>query len=186
MKRFVIMTVGKTHSGKSTFAKKLEKELANSVVIDQDNHAAFLHTYYPTLFNQAGPNKIKFMLTQTMVDYVVQETNYHIILCNSNYNRLGRDKLLAYYKQNDFATILVFFDIPEEVLYERVRGSSRSTNVLRVAKSFTEVLERQYADMEKEEVCNPIDEEADYFFTIQKEEDVKRVVDEIVARLSFE
>ena len=27
MKRFVIMTVGKTHSGKTTFAKELENEL---------------------------------------------------------------------------------------------------------------------------------------------------------------
>lgn len=29
MKRLVIMTVGKTHSGKTTFAKALEKELLN-------------------------------------------------------------------------------------------------------------------------------------------------------------
>lgn len=27
MKRFVIITVGKTHSGKTTFARALEKEL---------------------------------------------------------------------------------------------------------------------------------------------------------------
>ncbi len=29
MKRLAIMTVGKTHSGKTTFAKALEKELSN-------------------------------------------------------------------------------------------------------------------------------------------------------------
>ena len=45
MNRFVIMTVGKTHSGKTTFAKALEEEMTNSVVIDQDNHAEFLHTF---------------------------------------------------------------------------------------------------------------------------------------------
>ena len=48
MNRLVIMTVGKTHNGKTTFAKALEKEMPNSVVIDQDNHAEFLHTYYET------------------------------------------------------------------------------------------------------------------------------------------
>ena len=49
MQRLIIMTVGLTHSGKTTFAKTLEKELPNSVVIDQDNHAEFLHTYYQPL-----------------------------------------------------------------------------------------------------------------------------------------
>ena len=34
MKRLVIMTKGKTHSGKTTFGKQLEKELPNSIVID--------------------------------------------------------------------------------------------------------------------------------------------------------
>lgn len=41
MKRLVIITVGKTHSGKTTFARMLEKRLTNSIVMDQDNHAAF-------------------------------------------------------------------------------------------------------------------------------------------------
>ena len=54
MNRFVIMTVGKTHSGKTTFAKALEKELVNSVVVDQDNHAEFLHTHYKKLLPQQG------------------------------------------------------------------------------------------------------------------------------------
>ena len=54
MKRFVIITVGKTHSGKTTFAKALEKELKNSVMIDQDNHALFINTYYKNLIPSRG------------------------------------------------------------------------------------------------------------------------------------
>jgi Tfp pilus assembly ATPase PilU len=46
MKRLVIITVGKTHSGKTTFARALEKELNNSFVMDQDNHAEFINTYH--------------------------------------------------------------------------------------------------------------------------------------------
>ena len=183
MNRFVIMTVGKTHSGKTTFAQKLEKDLENSVVIDQDNHAQFLKDYYPTLFHGTGPNKIKYTLTQTMVDYVVHETNNDIILCNSNYNKLGRNKLLHYYKKNDFKTILVFFDIPEEVLYARVKNSNRKTDILRTASSFLEVLDRQQSEMKKEEICAPTEEEADYFFTIQDEKDVDKVVKDLVVIL---
>lgn len=44
MKRLVVITVGKTHSGKSTFAQALEQQLHESLVIDQDNHAEFLGT----------------------------------------------------------------------------------------------------------------------------------------------
>ncbi len=59
MNRFVIITVGKTHSGKTTFAKKLEKQLCNSIVIDQDNHAEFINTFYKKLLPKHGPNTIK-------------------------------------------------------------------------------------------------------------------------------
>jgi deoxyadenosine/deoxycytidine kinase len=40
------MTVGKTYSGKTTFARALEQELNNSFVMDQDNHAEFINTFY--------------------------------------------------------------------------------------------------------------------------------------------
>lgn len=46
MKRLAILTIGKTHSGKSTFAKILNSNLLNSLVIDQDHHAEFLNNYY--------------------------------------------------------------------------------------------------------------------------------------------
>jgi deoxyadenosine/deoxycytidine kinase len=49
MKRIAVITVGMTHSGKSTFARNLEKELDNSFVLDQDNHAEFINTYYQKL-----------------------------------------------------------------------------------------------------------------------------------------
>lgn len=39
MNRLMIMTVGKTHSGKTTFAKEVESVLQQAVVVDQDNHA---------------------------------------------------------------------------------------------------------------------------------------------------
>lgn len=94
MKRLAIITVGKTHSGKTTFAKALEKELANSVIIDQDNHAEFLHTYYQSLLPEHGSNTIKYAITQTIVNYAVHETKCHVILCNSNRNRNDRKKLI--------------------------------------------------------------------------------------------
>lgn len=84
MKRLVIITVDKTHSGKTTFAKALEQQVNNSLVIDQDNHAEFINTNYKTLLPKQGPNTIKYAITQTIVDHAVNQTDFHLILCNSN------------------------------------------------------------------------------------------------------
>ncbi|GIN87392.1 hypothetical protein J6TS2_37780 [Heyndrickxia sporothermodurans] len=54
MKRVVIISVGKTHSGKSTFAKTLEKQLDNSIAIYQDNHVEFINNYYKKLLPKQG------------------------------------------------------------------------------------------------------------------------------------
>ena len=39
MKRMVLFTIGPTHSGKSSFARTLEQELEQVVVLDQDLQA---------------------------------------------------------------------------------------------------------------------------------------------------
>ena len=178
-KRMVIMTVGKTHSGKTTFAKMMEESLLNSIVIDQDNHAAFLNTYYKNLLPKTANNKLKYGLTQMIVDYAVKETDSHLILCNSNRDIHGRKKFLTYYKSLGFSTIIVYFNIPEVVLLKRVKSSKRSTSILRTASSFEEVLDRQ----NEEEVTEPSDEEGDYLFVVKNTEDVETVIQEI-ARLA--
>ncbi|MFX3673508.1 MAG: ATP-binding protein [Paenisporosarcina sp.] len=180
MNRLLIMTVGKTHSGKTTFAKALEKEIPNSVVIDQDNHAEFLQTNYQTLLPTQGHNTIKYAMTETIVNYAVNETNCHIILCNSNRNRKGRLKLLELFQSKGFTTILVNFDIPEHVLNERVAKSERSTMILRTASTFKEVLTRQQDETNTGDVIAPIEGEADLLFVIKNGEEVQTVIRKIV------
>lgn len=176
MNRLAIMTVGKTHSGKTTFAKLLEKKLPNSIVVDQDNHAEILHTYYPALIPKQGPNTIKFALTRTVVDYAVNETNCHIILCNSNRSPEGRLKLLKYYQDKSFTTILVHFDVPDRVLEERIKLSHRNNAILRTVSSFKEVLAQQKND----DLIGPMENEADHFLIIKDADDMKRVISGII------
>lgn len=122
MKRLVIMTVGKTHSGKTTFAHALEKQLSNSFVIDQDNHAQFLNTYYKKLQRDEGPNILKHALSKLMVDYAKEHTDFHFIICNSNRSLKGRMYLLEdLFPAEDFVRILVHFDISHDVLHSRVK-----------------------------------------------------------------
>lgn len=180
MKRLAIITVGKTHSGKTTFAEALEKELANSVVIDQDNHAEFLHTYYQSLLPKQGSNTIKYAITQTIVNHAVHETNCHLILCNSNRNRRGRLRLIEYYQKQGFTCILVNFELPDHILKERIAESLRSTKILRVASTFDEVLTRQQEETNTGDIIEPTEQEADHLFVINNSDRLPSVIREIV------
>lgn len=180
MKRLVIVTVGKTHSGKTTFAQELEVHLNNSIVIDQDNHAEFINTYYKSLRPQEGPNTIKYSITNTIVDYAVQKTDFHLILCNSNLNSKGRTDLLTYFHNKGFESIIVYFDIPDSILQERVANSQRSKSIFRTASSFNEVLNRQITESSKGEVPVPKEGEANYLFVIKDSQEVQSVIHRIV------
>ncbi|MGE7888061.1 ATP-binding protein [Bacillus cereus] len=182
MKRLVIITVGKTHSGKTTFAKALEKELPYSFVMDQDNQAEFINTHYEKLQPTEGPNTLKHGLSKFIVDYAKEYTNLHLIICNSNLSKNGRFYLLnEVFPQNEYVRILVHFDIPDFVLYERVALSKRSTNIFRGNYcSFKEVLHRQQAESLHENVIDPVEDEADYLFVIRNSKDVNSTLLEIV------
>ncbi|KAB2460283.1 ATP-binding protein [Bacillus sp. CH126_4D] len=179
MKRFVIITVGKTHSGKTTFAKELEKELPHSFVMDQDNQAEFINTHYEKLQPDEGANTFKHGLSKFIVDYAKEHTSLHLIISNSNRSKNGRLYLLnELFPQNEYVRILVHFDIPDDVLYERV---ARSTNIFRGGySSFKEVLDRQQSESLQEDVVDPIENEADYLFVIRNSKDVNSTIEEIV------
>ncbi|MDF9557341.1 AAA family ATPase [Bacillus tropicus] len=182
MKRLVIITVGKTHSGKTTFAKALEKELPHSFVMDQDNQAEFINTHYEKLQPAEGPNTFKHGLSKFIVDYAKEHTSLHLIISNSNRSRNSRMYLLnELFQKEEYVRILVHFDIRDDVLYERVSRSTRSTNIFRGGYSnFKEVLDRQQDELLHEDVVDPIENEADYLFVIRNSKDVNSTIEEIV------
>ncbi|MDT9024773.1 ATP-binding protein [Rossellomorea yichunensis] len=180
MTRLVIMTVGKTHSGKSTFARSLEEQLLNSIVIDQDAHAEFINTFYRSLLPMEGPNTLKYAVSQTIVDYAMNETSFHLILCNSNLSRSGRLKLLEHFKGKGFTTILIHLDIPDRILQARVVNSERSTAIFRNAATFEEVLSRQQTDAYFKDVAAPVKGEADHLYIIRHSDEVQNVIGKII------
>ena len=179
MKRLVVITVGKTHSGKTTFAKALERRLNHSVVIDQDNHAEFINAHYKALLPKQGANTIKYAITQTIVDYAISQTDFHLILCNANRSRKSRTALLSEFHNRGFTSVLVHFSIPDEVLRARVAGGRRSTAVFRTASSFKEVLARQQAEADEGDMATPTEGEADYYFNIKSSSETQSVIEEI-------
>ncbi|MGD6965738.1 ATP-binding protein [Rossellomorea vietnamensis] len=186
MKRYVILTVGKTHSGKSTFARLLEERHTDTLVIDQDNHAEFINTHYKRLLPEEGPNTLKTAITQSIVDYAVKNTDSHLILCNSNLNRNSRSRVLEYYHREGFHSILVYFNLSDELLQQRIACSARSTKIFRSASTFSEVFNRQNQDSDRQNSLLPSKGEADCLFVIEKPEDVPIVIDKIIEMLKYQ
>lgn len=136
--------------------------------MDQDNHAEFINTYYKKLQPQQGPNTLKHAMSELIVNYAIEQTTFHLIICNSNRSRKGRLYLLEeFFDKNEFIHILVHFNIPDYILHDRVIHSQRSTNIFRIASNFEEVLARQQADSLKEDVTDAVEEEADHLFVIK-------------------
>ncbi|MBT2640480.1 AAA family ATPase [Bacillus sp. ISL-39] len=182
MKRLMIITVGKTHSGKTTFARALEKELSNSTVMDQDTHAEFINTYYKKLQPKDGPNTFKHAISRLIVNYAIEQTDHHLIICNSN--RSLKDRLYLFgelFPKDDFIHIIVHFDIPYHALQARVAETTRGTNIFRGSyTNFEEVLNKQMADSLKEDVIDPVEGEADHLFVIKDDTEVETVILEIL------
>ena len=176
------MTVGKTHSGKTTFARLLEQRLENSFVMDQDNQAEFINTHYEKLQPKIGPNNFKNSLSRFIVDYAIENTNLHLIICNSNRSITNRKTLFdEVFTSEKFIRILVNFDIADEILLNRVKQSERSTNIFRGSYSnFEQVLLRQQKESFKEDIVDPSIDEAEYLFVIKSNEDVDSVIHEII------
>ncbi|PYZ96736.1 CRISPR-associated protein Cas2 [Alteribacter lacisalsi] len=182
MKRLAIITVGKTHSGKTTFAKALEKKLDNAFVMDQDHHAAFINTHYKKLEPKQGPNTLKHAISKAIVRYAIDQTDYHIISCNANRSAKGRKYLLEeLYGEEKFIRIIVHFDLPDDVLFDRVTHSQRSTNIFRGPYTdFKEVLLGQQAESGIEDVADPEEGEADHLFVIKDSGEAESVIKKIV------
>jgi len=49
--QYVVVTVGKTHSGKTTFGLELKKNLKHCTLIDGDVVAGFLRDNYPDMYD---------------------------------------------------------------------------------------------------------------------------------------
>lgn len=175
MTRLVIMTVGKTHSGKTTFAKELESILQQAVVIDQDNHAEFINGYYKKLRPIEGPNTLKYSITNAIVDYAAVQSDFHIILSNSNLSRSGRTNVLSYFHEKGFESIIVYFNLSIEILRARVEQTQRSKSIFRSASSFLEVLDRQ----ENSGEVQPSKDEANYLFEIKDPNNTTKIIQEI-------
>lgn len=167
---YVVMTVGKTHSGKTTFWWELKKKLKNCCVIDSDEITVFLKEILPELFATTNFRKndsfcndspLRMMTLLDIYEYATH-TNSTIILTNVNSTKRFRKKEIALAHKTGRKVIMVYFNRSEQVLLERISKSTRSKKCLRTSKTFEELLIRKQRDWFEA----PDKKEADIFLEI--------------------
>lgn len=178
----LIMFIGKTHSGKTTFAKALEKENQNLIILEADPVALFMKEHFPKLSENDDKHhestfkniSLKYKTFLVFVEFAMS-LNRPIVLSNSNMWKKGREFIFKLCKKFDYKIIGVYFDYLENLLFERVKISNRNTAVLRRSKDFSELIINQRSRMEP-----PNKKDFDKFFVIKSENDLVKTKNELL------
>ena len=175
--KFAVMTVGKTHSGKSTFAKMLHQQLPSFHIIETDPIAIFLKEYAPGLAEIRGEASgdfskptLKFKLFETVVDHTL-EYSQNIILANSNMWAVGRKRVVDTLQNSGYTVIMVYLNPHEDVMFGRIKSAGRSTVQLSSSKDYSELLIKQ-----RDRMTPPTAEEADHFIEITDQDQIPEII----------
>ena len=116
MNRYVLLTIGKTHSGKSTFANEIISEIPNGVILETDPIALFLRATFPNLhaldMDHSGgfsSPSLKFLMFRTILTFALEQ-DFNIVMSNSNMYEKGRKDVLDIIKKYRHKTIGVYFN----------------------------------------------------------------------------
>jgi len=120
-------------------------------------NTSLLHEIFSLLFN--------FSLT----------TGRPIILSNANIWKNWRTKVIKLSKKFNYKIIGVYFDLPEELLVQRIKKAKKTTKVIRESRNFKDLLASQ-----KNRIQIPNKSEFDEFFVITSEKDLDKIKKELI------
>ena len=172
--------VGKTHSGKSTFARMLENALPDFAILETDPIGLFLKESFSKasklhdeIQGDFSGTTLKFEVFETILAHTLLHKQ-NIILANSNMWRDGRARIFQKIYDAGYQSVIVHMNIPEQELLNRVEKSDRPTDVLTTSKNFTELVIKQ-----REFMALPTSNESDHFFEIGDVGEIESVIKKI-------
>jgi adenylate kinase family enzyme len=180
-KKYIIMCVGHTHTGKTTFAKELVKNISNLVIIDNDDISTFLNEKYSvavfSLYNKIKrtykePN-LKFLLAQDILKFCLR-ARLNIIYSSGNLGKDARLLVKRNAKKYGYNLITIYFNLPKDVILKRLHNTKKDTKSLWRSEKWSEVLSKQeeYAEL-------PPSRKNTIYFEIKSNDDYKKVSNEV-------
>lgn len=181
--QIAVITVGRTHSGKSTFAEELAKNLPDPFILNSDPIELFLKSNYPQFYrlnnkpiDNYGHQELRSSVFRVILRFALAN-GFNIILANANLTRVTRKKsikIIRARKTKVIKVILVYFNLTLDTLLKRIKIAGKNKNVLTESKNFEALLEKQARIIEI-----PTPEEGDYFFEINELIDVPGIIRKI-------
>lgn len=175
------MCVGHTHTGKTTFAKKIAKDFSNLVIIDNDDISYFLNEKYPrAVFSKYNKTKrsyrepnLKFLLSHDILKFCLR-AGLNIIHSSGNLGRDARLLIRKSAKKYGYNLITIYFNISKKIIFERLKDTKKDTKSLWRSKNWLEVMDNQegYAEL-------PPSKKNTIYFEISTDTDYKNVFREV-------
>jgi predicted kinase len=172
------MCVGFTHSGKTTLARKINKIIPESILIDNDDIAVFLKKKYERLFfssynfskkNYEDPN-IKFLISKEILKFSLK-AGLNIIHGSGNLGLDAQNFIRKITKQYKYKLITIYFNLPEKIIKERIKKTNKNTKCFRLSYTWNQVLEKQ------KKYCHlPPSKEKTTYFEINNQKDYQKVL----------
>lgn len=152
------LTFGPTHSGKTTFGKKLHEVLLSHtkvILVDNDSIDAYLKDNFnnlrtdPEILQTRTPTNpdLRLRIPQLVTDYALTE-HYSVIVTASHSKKVIRMKYHEIAKRYNAAVVLLIFRISKEVVIERLKHSNRPSLSLK-EESFDTLYQKQQTLLEQ-------------------------------------
>lgn len=179
-KKYLIMCVGFTHSGKTTFAKQLKNSTKDIVVVDNDIIADFINREYKEIVfspfnfkkkNYQDPN-LKFHLSKEILIFSLN-AGLNVIHASGNLGKDAQGFIEKTAKKYNYKLITIYFNFSNPFLISRIQKTKKSRSCFRLSCTWDEVFEKQrlYAKLppdNKKGIYFEIKNMADYKKTLQK------------------
>lgn len=188
---FAIMMIGKTHSGKTTLAREFAKKYESGkscVVLDVDEIDLFAKKNYPELIEFEKTQRefyskdsftpfLKLKLQSTVFEYAVS-TGFNVILSNGHIAQQGRDYQVVLAHKLEVPLIVIYLEVPDDILLERIKNSTKGTKMLTVSNTLKEMFAKQSSIFKP-----PISEDYEHFLKLDGTKPVNDNVNEFVSYL---
>jgi predicted kinase len=178
---FLILTCGPTHSGKTTFGRKLQAALgvsAKFIQIDNDVADEFLKENFNNLRTDQtilatrtpGNPDLRLLIPQLIAGYALKE-GYSVIATAAHPKRVIRESYYEIARKDNAKVILLMFRISDDQALRRIKDADRNASILDISPhggtTFPDLFNKQKKVFEE-----PTDaEKASYFRVFEVSEE---------------
>lgn len=153
----LFVTYGPTHSGKTTFAKRLKETLGESakfIRVDNDEVDEFIKEKFlnlrndPEVLSRRTPTDpdLRLLIPQLIAGYALRE-GYSDITTAAHPKRSIREAYRNIARDNDAKVVLIMFNIDETEVLRRIQQTKRDDHILDVSahggSDFADLYEKQ-------------------------------------------